>query len=83
MNAHIIEVFIEKNCKACSEVLEVIESFVRQYRVSLQVYDRKEHAKVFRERSVVVCPATFVDKRLAFYGAFSSAELSSYLQSDT
>jgi len=82
MNANFVEVFIETNCNACAQVLNVINSFVDQYRISLRVYDRKEHQSVFRDRSVMVCPATFVNNRLAFYGEFSSEELSRYLKSD-
>ncbi|MEX1137767.1 MAG: thioredoxin family protein [Bacteroidota bacterium] len=82
MNPNIVEVFIEKNCQACKEVLDVINSIMAQYGISLRVYDRQEHKNVFRDRSVIVCPATFVNNRLAFYGAFSSAELSQYLKMD-
>lgn len=80
MDGNLIEVFVENNCSACKEVLDMIHSFADQYCIRLRVYDRKEHQDVFQERTVVVCPATFVNKRLAFYGAFSSEELSRYLK---
>lgn len=81
MNGNLIEVFIEKNCDACMEVLEVVTSFMNHQNITLQVFDREEHQRAFRERSVFVCPATFVNRRLAFYGAFSSDDLLRYLES--
>ena len=80
MNPNVVAVFIEKNCQACREVLGVINSIMTQYGISLRVYDRQEHEKVFRDRSVIVCPATFVNNRLAFYGAFTREEFSQQLK---
>ncbi|HLA69247.1 MAG TPA: thioredoxin family protein [Bacteroidota bacterium] len=83
MKNNVIEVFIEKNCRSCEEVLRAIESLVDQFCLSLHVYDRQMNRDVFLAKSVMVCPATFVNNRLAFYGSFSSEELSRYIKSQT
>jgi thiol-disulfide isomerase/thioredoxin len=81
MNPVSVEVFVEDTCKACDEVLEVIESLSTEYRFNLNVYDRHRHQSAFRYHSVVICPATFVSNKLAFYGSFSKEDISLYLQS--
>ena len=83
MKNNVIEVFIEKNCRSCEEALHAIESLVDQFCLNLHVYDRHTDRDVFLARSVMVCPATFVNNRLAFYGSFSSEELSRYIKSQT
>ncbi len=81
MNTHLVEVFTERNCGSCEEVLGVLEGVLDQLGLSLKVYERQADQEIFLGRSVMVCPATFVDNRLAFYGSFSSEELSRYIKS--
>lgn len=83
MKTHVVEVFIEKNCRSCDEVLRAIETLVDQLCLRLHVYDRQADTDVFSARSVMVCPATFVNDHLAFYGSFSGDELKRYIRSQT
>jgi len=79
MNSSSVEIFIEEKCTACDEVLDVVGSLSTQHRFNLHVYDRRRHKSAFDDRSVFICPATFVNNRLAFYGSFSAEEFSRYL----
>jgi len=81
MNTTVIEVFIETNCRSCEEVLRVVRSLVGRLRVQVRVYDRQADKETFSSRSVMVCPATFVNNRLTFYGSFTGEELAQYLES--
>ena len=75
-----IEVFMEKNCRACEEVLAVIASFRFNTAVDVSIFDRERDARVFQERNVLICPATFVNHKLVFYGNFSLSELNDRLR---
>ena len=76
----LIEVFVEKNCRTCDEVLAVIAAFAAQVSVAVSVFDRECDPTVFRERRVLISPATFVNGRLAFYGNFSLGALRHHVQ---
>lgn len=75
----LVEVFVERDCPSCEEVLKLVDTYRDDSSIDVQVYEREAHAPVFRERRVVICPATFVDHRLVFYGAFTMNELARYL----
>jgi hypothetical protein len=75
----LLEVFIERDCPSCEEVIGVVNRYRHDPWVDLQIYVREKNASIFRERRVVICPATFVDQRLLFYGAFTLNELARYL----
>jgi len=76
-----VDVFVEDNCRSCDEVLEMMDSLSTEHRFNLNVYDRHRHQSAFRDRSVIIFPATFVNNKLAFYGSFSKEDFSRYLQS--
>jgi hypothetical protein len=75
----LVEVFVEKDCPSCEEVMTVVGPLSRDRSIELRVYDRERHRDAFRERRVVICPATFVDQRLVFYGAFTLAEVARFI----
>ena len=76
---NLIEIFIEQNCRACDEVLAVIAAFADQVSVAVTVFDRESDPTIFRERRVLISPATFVNGRLAFYGSFSADALRNHI----
>ncbi|MDE3056725.1 MAG: thioredoxin family protein [Bacteroidota bacterium] len=80
MKKHLVEIFVEKNCRACEEVVTTIARFISYPDIDVRVFNRETDSSVFRERNVVVCPATFVNHRLVFYGGFQTQALEKYLQ---
>lgn len=79
MSKRLIEVFVENDCRSCNEVISVLGKFSGNPSVELRVYDRTKDAAAFQERNILVCPATFVNQRLVFYGAFTLSEIVRYL----
>lgn len=75
----LVEVFVEKDCHSCNEVISVLGRFSGNPSVELRVYERAKDVAAFRERDILVCPATFVNHRLVFYGAFTLSEIVRYL----
>ncbi len=75
----VVEVFVERDCPACEEVVSLVSEYRDDPSIELRIYDRHKNATAFRERRVMICPATFVDQRLVFYGAFTMNELARYL----
>ncbi len=76
-----IEVFVEPDCMACDEVLRVLHSLSAEHPASVTVFNRHKHQNAFLDRSVIISPATFINNKLAFYGAFSSDDFRRYLHS--
>ena len=79
MKQNNLELFIEKNCPACEDVLRTLHQFARQYGIEFRKYDRDTQSQLFRERRIFICPATFLNGRLLFYGTFSTEMLQSKL----
>lgn len=75
----VVEVFVEKHCPSCEEVVNVIDTYRNHPSVEVRIYDRETDVAAFQDRRVMICPATFVDHRLIFYGAFTLNELAPYL----
>lgn len=75
MGAPLIEVFVEQTCQACRTVLALIDATSRRLGCRPTVYTREQDNEVFRERRVVITPATFINGRLVFYGEFSPGAL--------
>jgi predicted thioredoxin/glutaredoxin len=75
-----IEVFVEKNCKACEEVVAILQESVHNNSVDVKVFEREHHQELFHRRRVVICPATFFNKKLAFYGTFTQSALNEILR---
>jgi hypothetical protein len=80
MKKDLIEIFVEKNCRACDEVLAAAARFFSHPDVDMRIFNRETDLSVFRERNIVICPATFVNRRLIFYGGFQADSLQKYLQ---
>lgn len=75
----LLEVFVERDCPSCEEVVSIVSKYRDDPSVQLQIYERETNASVFHKRRVVICPATFIDHRLVFYGAVTISELARYL----
>lgn len=74
-----IEIFIEKGCTACEAVLAVVFDAMKNSDAVVLVFEREKHSEEFVERHVVICPATFIDSKLAFYGEFSNKDFNERL----
>lgn len=75
-----IEVFVEPGCTSCNRVIALVTSFARKRRLDLRIFDRERDTEVFLKRKVVVCPATYVNNRLVFYGEFTEEALSKHIR---
>jgi uncharacterized membrane protein YagU involved in acid resistance len=79
MTGNIIEIFVEDTCSTCSRVIEDVSIFVRGTDTAVRIFRREGDSEKFRERNVVICPATFVNGRLSFYGEVSPEALKKQL----
>lgn len=79
MAKNLVEIFVERHCPSCEEVMSVVGGLSDDPSVELRIYEREKHFKAFQERLVLICPATFVNHRLVFYGAFTLNEFVQYL----
>ena len=77
---NIVEVFVEDNCSSCEEVLRVLQGFEDQARFLVRVWNRNSDAEEFQSRRVLLSPATFINRRLVFYGAFSKDDFDRQLK---
>ncbi len=75
MTGNIIEIFVEETCSTCSRVIEDVSTFVRGTDIAVRIFRREADPETFRERNVLICPATFVNGRLSFYGEVSTEAL--------
>lgn len=80
MNSHTIEVFVEAGCKACCGVISIVTSYAQKHRLDLKIFDRERDARAFRDRNVVICPATYVNNQLVFYGEFTEEALARHIR---
>ncbi len=71
---NVVDVFVEKDCRACGKVLTLLQSSFKG-KVEVNVFERHLHPELFRRHRVSICPATFVNRRLVFYGEFSERDL--------
>jgi len=79
MTGNIIEIFVEDTCSTCSRVIEDVSTFVRGTDIAVRIFRREADAEKFRERNVAICPATFVNGRLSFYGDVSPEALRKHI----
>ncbi len=80
MIKHLVEIFVEQHCPPCEEVLSAVEGFSNDTTLEVRVYEREKDFSIFQEREILICPATFVNRRLIFYGAFTSKQLEQYVK---
>jgi len=80
MTNAVIEVFIEQGCSSCARVTSLVEDVIRDTGASIRTILRETNPQEFGVRNVVICPATFVNGKLAFYGEFSAELLRTRLQ---
>lgn len=75
-----VSLFIEEKCPACERALDIVRSIQHLCRISVTVYERKKDAKLFSQHGVVICPATFIDNELIFYGDFTREQFLKQLE---
>lgn len=76
---HLIEIFVEKNCRECEQVLLAVSALGVLDKWTIAVYRREKDMAMFRARNVVISPATFIGGTLMFYGSFTRDALRSKL----
>ncbi len=81
MNASVLEIFVERGCASCCRVLALVTSYAEKRKAHLQIFERERDAQVFVRRNVLVCPATYLNGRLLFYGEFTEDALSKHMRS--
>ena len=75
---HLIEVFTEDGCESCERVIELVQTLTGVPDLIVRVYERVADKEMFNARGVVICPATCIDGKLAFYGEFTTDQLRGY-----
>ncbi|MDD8018279.1 MAG: thioredoxin family protein [Bacteroidota bacterium] len=83
MNAVTIEVFVEKNCSSCETVVDVVRQVPELLSSKVVIRNREQDPAKFRERRVMIVPATFINNALVFYGTFTKEDLQKYLKKYT
>ncbi len=76
---NLIEVFSEGGCESCERVIDLVTRFVDGQDIVLRVYERSADIDMFHARGVIICPATCINGKLAFYGEFATEELQQFL----
>ncbi len=71
---NLVEVFVEENCAACEEVVDILENLSADLPLVKKIFHRGKDQEEFRSRGVTILPATFINRRLAFYGEFSTRD---------
>ena len=79
MTGNVIEIFVEDACATCARVVTDVSAFVRGTDVALRIVRRDDDQELFRQRHVVICPATYVNGHLAFYGDVSPEALAQHI----
>lgn len=59
---------------------KTVRSISERLPVTFRSYRRGSDAAEFLRRGVVICPALFVNGRLAFYGAVTTREIVAYIR---
>ncbi len=79
MKKDLIEVFVEKNCPSCEEIVFMLTQLTSVYKLEIHIYRQEHDLQLFLERHVLICPATFLNGRLVFYGSFTLEDLTNKL----
>ena len=74
-----IEIFVERNCSSCESVLSVLRQVPELITSEIIVRQRENDLEQFRQKQVMIVPATFINNSLAFYGTFSKDDLEKYI----
>lgn len=76
-----MKVFIEQNCKACENVLRVVEVMKNDGLINkLIIINREDDPKECLNYNVLVYPAVYIDDELIFYGEFTIGDALKYAQ---
>ena len=75
----VVEVFVERDCPACNDVIALLNNERNPGQLEVRVYERDRDLEHFHRRGVLICPATYVNNRLAFYGSFTTKELTHFI----
>lgn len=76
----LVEAFFEADCSSSPDVLDALNAAAKLVHLTIRVRYRETDSLEFIRRGIVICPATFIDGRLAFYGPMTAAELLSFIQ---
>lgn len=77
---NLVEVFVEENCTACEAVLNALEQISFELQFAKKVFRRESDEEEFRSRGVPILPATFINRKLVFYGEFSKNDFDRQLE---
>ncbi|OGU74700.1 MAG: hypothetical protein A3H45_13340 [Ignavibacteria bacterium RIFCSPLOWO2_02_FULL_55_14] len=71
---NLVEVFVEENCTACLAVLSILEHSSAELLLTKKIFHRDKDWEEFQSRGITILPATFINRKLAFYGEFSQSD---------
>jgi hypothetical protein len=74
-----VEIFLERRCRSSALVLEAVYEAADSILMNVCVLFRDRDVLEFHRRGVVVCPATFIGGKLAFYGVMTSEEIRQFI----
>jgi predicted thioredoxin/glutaredoxin len=74
-----VEVFLERGCRSSAAVIEAVNGAADRIRLDVRVYFRDRDPLEFLRRGLLICPATFIDGSLAFYGPIGETEILEYI----
>jgi hypothetical protein len=78
---HEMVVLVEPDCIACVRALRIANTLREKGIVTnLVIINRIDDPDKCRQYGVVIFPATFIDRRLAFYGEFSVEDATHFLE---
>jgi hypothetical protein len=78
--AVVVEVFLERGCRSSATVIEAVNCAADRLHLDVRVHFRDRDALEFMRRGILICPATFIGKALAFYGPMDANEILEYIQ---
>lgn len=74
-----VEVFLETGCRSSAPVLDAVHAAAESIALDVKVLFRDRDALEFLRRGVVICPATYIGGRLAFYGPMTADEILAFI----
>jgi predicted thioredoxin/glutaredoxin len=77
--AIVVEVFLEHGCRSSAAVIEAVNAAADRIRLDVRVYFRDRDPLEFMRRGILICPATFIGGKLAFYGPMVETEILEYI----
>lgn len=79
-----MKVFVENNCRACENVLRMVNDMNKNRLISkLIIINREDDPEECLNHNVLVYPAVYIDGELIFYGEFTIDEALEYAKNKT